>query len=105
MPFGPERSEVFASRSRAGFTNAFGAKMSTERINHPLAGFSVVNIEGIVIQRGDLRLARGTGGCRLSIDDPLNRLQYARSYPSVESPHIQFDDGLVGNDIFFRPRL
>lgn len=56
MPFGPERSEVFAGRCRSCFANPLGAKISTERVNHPLAGLAVVYIERIMIQRRDLRV-------------------------------------------------
>src|SRR6516164_10615003 len=105
MPFGPERSEVFTGWSRARFANPLGAKISAERVNYPLTGIPVINIERIVIQRRNLWLAGGTGSCRLSIDDTLNRVHYARPYSSVERPHVQFDDGFVGNDVFFRPSL
>ena len=105
MPFGPERSEVLARWGGPRFPDALGTEMPPERVNYPLAGLPVVDVERIVIQRRDLRFARSAGSCRLGIDDPLDRSQYARPDAGVESPHVQFDDGLVRNDVFFRPRL
>src|ERR1700737_903256 len=105
VPFGTERPEVLAGRGRPRFPDSLGAEMSSERVDSPLAGPPVFYIERITIQRRDLWLARGTGGRRLGIDDPLDRIQYARPYAGVESPHVQFDDGLVRNDVFFRSRL
>src|ERR1700730_2301985 len=105
VPFGPEGSEVLTRRGWPYFPDALGAKMSSERVNYTLAGLPVVHVERIVIQRRDLRFARSAGCRRLGIDDPLDRGKHARPDTSVESPHIQLDDSLIRNDIFFRSRL
>src|ERR1700732_1273138 len=82
MPFSPERSKVLAGRRGAGFPDPICSEISTERVNPPLAGLLVVYVERIVIQGRDLWFARGTGGRRLGIDDPLDRIQYSRPYAS-----------------------
>src|ERR1700742_1399372 len=105
MPFGPERPEVLARRRGPRLAHPVAAEMGPERVNYPLAGLPVVDVERIVIQRRDLRFARSARSGCLGIDDPLDRSPYARPDAGVESPHVQFDDGLVWNDVFFRPRL
>src|SRR5271163_2782919 len=58
VPFGSERSEVLARRRWAGLPDALGGEVSAKGVDYALARLRIIHVEGIMIQRRDLRRPR-----------------------------------------------
>ena len=55
VPFTPEAAEVLARRRWSGVADAVGREMAAQGLRHAIACLLVVDIEGVAIQRCDLR--------------------------------------------------
>src|SRR3546814_7474194 len=79
LPCGPEAAEILARRRRSGVPDPVGRKVAAKSRGDTVARDLVVDIQGIAVERRDLRLARRARGCGFGIDDPLDRRKHARS--------------------------
>src|SRR5579864_4284038 len=104
-PFGSERSEILAGRCRAGLLYTINRKVKAKRIAYSLGCLGVVPDKRITIQRSDLWLLRRAGGFSFRIDNALDRSKHPLPDGLVKRAHVQFDNCLVWDDVFFRAGL
>src|SRR3546814_19450743 len=96
----PEAAEMLARRRRSGVPDPVGRKVAAKSRGDTVARDLVVDIQGIAVERRDLRLARRARGCGFGIDDPLDRRTHALANPGIEGPSVELDAGPDGSEVF-----
>src|SRR5689334_3998832 len=90
MPFGSEQSEVLARASWLGFHDAVLWKVLAECGTNTFGCLRVIGHERIAVQRCERRVFGCSRSRRLSLDNPPDGGEYARTDALVERPHVQF---------------